>query len=540
MQAIDGRGGDGGIDIDVHETATGKLLKVYQLKFFPEGFSGGHSPRKKQIRKSFEQAAKLHPPVWALVIPRNYTTNERKWVTTLLKDSGIRAEFVGRTELDDFQASDPDVIALAERTADRKALAIVGRESAALINMDDVAKEVRRLAARSDTISPNWAFETTVRGGSATRTLFAKHPDAATREPLALNFTANFTNHPDLRREYEDSMKFGLIRPITLPPEVVESFERVGPEWFAARFGASTLELHPAPSNRTDLPATLRVTPRAGSTRVLRGIATWMARGSEGALVETVFSGGLTITWRLSKDRTEGASSTMSFSPQGHTGTDVDRAVRALSALYDDAEVALEIDGRKERLTVAPDSEFGVAVELAELAEDLAVIEQNTGTQFAFPVDMGAKDRIWVRVVRKLLEGEVVLSPDLESLSFTLNGELGESIEQLLTTPSAMVATTSPWSWEVLGEHVTVADLTIYHPMIRVIDAEEHLEALRAGVGRGRAVTAVPGNEAFGFRMYSPSRLRGDKIVAKPWGVTGINEHPEFESGEEIEEVVTS
>ena len=70
VQAIDGRGGDGGIDIDVREPVTGKLLKIYPLKFFPEGFSGGHRQRRNQIRNSFEKAAALHPPVWALVVPR--------------------------------------------------------------------------------------------------------------------------------------------------------------------------------------------------------------------------------------------------------------------------------------------------------------------------------------------------------------------------------------------------------------------------------------------------------------------------------------
>ena len=34
--AIDGRGGDGGIDIDVTVKKTGQLVKILQVKYFPE------------------------------------------------------------------------------------------------------------------------------------------------------------------------------------------------------------------------------------------------------------------------------------------------------------------------------------------------------------------------------------------------------------------------------------------------------------------------------------------------------------------------
>lgn len=528
VQAIDGRGGDGGVDLDVHETATDRLVKIYQLKFFPEGFSGGHSYRRKQIQNSFEKAAKLVPPVWALVIPRNFTTHEREWVKKLIRDSGIRVEFVGRAELDNFQASDPDAISLAERTSDRKALATVGREHAALMNSCDLASEVARLKSRADARSAHWGIDVATQGDTIIQTIFAKHPDAATREPLSISFGLDFTEHPQLRAEYETAISYGVIDHVTLPPEVVQSFERIGPEWFSGRSDASELKLRPLQSGKVDLPAVLRVSSATAPTRTLRGITSWITRGTEGAQVQTVFGGGLTITWRLAEDRAIGSTGIVTFAPQGQPGTDVDRSIRLLEMLYEGAEMLLEVDGHKQSLAVAPQSGSGISLEVAELANDLVVIEHLTGTQFSFPDSMETVNRIWVRVVRRLLEGDCVIAPGMESANLVLSGTLDEGLEKLLNGPTTIMATTPTWSAVVCGEEVLVGDIRYYHPSVRVVDAAEHLAALRAGTAAGREARLVPDDPKQGFRVYSPSRFKHGTVVPVPWGLRGIHEHPEI------------
>lgn len=73
VEVVNGRGGDGGRDIVVHLGDGGS--DIYQLKFFPEGFSGGFT-RKRQIKESFETAMKLKPTRWILVVPANLTVRE--------------------------------------------------------------------------------------------------------------------------------------------------------------------------------------------------------------------------------------------------------------------------------------------------------------------------------------------------------------------------------------------------------------------------------------------------------------------------------
>lgn len=56
--APDGRGGDAGIDIALRDPASGRIVHIYQLKHFPEGFSSGWAQsRRKQIARQAAHAA---------------------------------------------------------------------------------------------------------------------------------------------------------------------------------------------------------------------------------------------------------------------------------------------------------------------------------------------------------------------------------------------------------------------------------------------------------------------------------------------------
>ncbi|MEV0411116.1 hypothetical protein AB0I68_10000 [Streptomyces sp. NPDC050448] len=52
VEVMNGRGGDGGIDIKV--TADGRVW-IYQLKYFPNGFPGSYEGRGAGIKRSFRR-----------------------------------------------------------------------------------------------------------------------------------------------------------------------------------------------------------------------------------------------------------------------------------------------------------------------------------------------------------------------------------------------------------------------------------------------------------------------------------------------------
>ncbi len=56
VDVVNGRGGDGGVDVSV--TYPDGRLVIYQLKYYPEGMSGGFVGRRDKVKKSFVRAVK--------------------------------------------------------------------------------------------------------------------------------------------------------------------------------------------------------------------------------------------------------------------------------------------------------------------------------------------------------------------------------------------------------------------------------------------------------------------------------------------------
>ena len=106
--AINGKGGDHGIDVAV-DTPDGFVEIVYQLKYFPEGFSGKWGGgRKPQIMKSFNTAWPSRiQSVGSLVMPQNPQIGEWEFVNSLAKDTEVEVDIWGRGQLDHHLLSFP-------------------------------------------------------------------------------------------------------------------------------------------------------------------------------------------------------------------------------------------------------------------------------------------------------------------------------------------------------------------------------------------------------------------------------------------------
>lgn len=256
VKAIDGRGGDGGIDLDARARKTDQLVSIYQLKWFPEGFSSDFGKaRKPQIRRSFQAALTHDPEVWYLVVPRNLTPKERSFVRSLAgRRRRPRVRCIGAGELDDLLQQYPDLDEWAQRTPTRTALKEVGRESASLLKPTDLHTEVERISTKLRARSDYWDWNFSRHGDDHRYTLVPRRDDAPEREPLSINVAANFTDDPELGAAYQAAMDYGPTEPVKVPGQYVTQFEHVGPEWWA-----DVPELH-----------SLRSTRHLGKWRLLR------------------------------------------------------------------------------------------------------------------------------------------------------------------------------------------------------------------------------------------------------------------------------
>ncbi|MCX8455137.1 hypothetical protein [Paenarthrobacter ureafaciens] len=527
-QAIDGRGGDGGIDIDVKVARTGQLTEILQLKWFPDGFSGARVKRRDQIRDSFKAAMAHRPAVWTLVVPANLTIPERKAVYALKKDHKVHIRLIGAAELNNLLALYPKLHDWALRDTARDLLSLVGREKATLSQPGDLSAEVENLADRSDAISPYWGFNFSSRDGVTTSELYAKREDAMEREPLSFSLETQFgPEDEELRQEFENSLDYGVTKQLILPSRVISSFTKEGPEWFAGEEGPGELQILPADEGSRDI--RIDVTSfdvegkRLGSVSARKGR---FVAGNVGGTLEFSTPGGLSLAWRLPKDAGAG-SVRVDFAPEGHGALDVRKALGFASTLHEAANFLIAIDGQVSELNLAESSSEPVGVPaVSELIEDLAIIEVKTGVTFAFPKFLPpALDRIWARIIRRILEGGYIALPNTDGFNVTLSGATDETIEKALVDGGAMLISHEDWAIELLDETVFLGNIAIYFGHVSAENGAEHVEALKAGNGTGRRVSfrsasAIPGV------IYIPGHPDAkESVVAEPWGLTGIREH---------------
>ncbi|MEB0000531.1 hypothetical protein QN367_15720 [Cryobacterium sp. RTS3] len=529
-RAIDGRGGDGGIDVDVRATKTDQLISIFQLKHFPEGFSNGFSKtRREQIRNSFKAATQLNPPVWTIVVPCNGTIRERKFVSALRGTRTTRIRFLGAAELNLMLAKYPDLHDWATRDSAIAALQLVQRESHALARPGDLIAEIDQLSVRSEARSQYWGTNFSRQGQTTLQEIYAKRPDAAVREPIGVTVTAVFgKEHTELRKAFEDTLTYGVSKEVLLPREVVQEITMVGPEWFAGSRGPGEVRLVPIPSvhrgERINLTA---ISGTGKSLATISGSLESMNTGPSGMSLEATFPGGMTQHWRFPSQESLSVFE-ISMDLSGQSGRAMTRAFEFLDSLQFATELVLELMGISQRAKISAamspiDNDAG----LREFIDDLAFLEAATNVEFAFPTDSlpSAMDRIKIRVARRVLEGKCVISPFDGEMTATLTGEMSEGLENVLLKPGQFLITYEGWTLDALGARANLGEVILYHPRATIADGQGHLDALRRGDGAGRELQLLPDMET-PYVMYSAALFGGSPHLPEPWGITGIEEHP--------------
>ncbi|GAA1218316.1 hypothetical protein F6W70_03750 [Microbacterium maritypicum] len=531
--AIDGRGGDGGIDIDVRVKRTDQLVRIFQLKHFPEGFSGGFVKRREQIKRSLTKALAHKPPVWTLVVPRNVTNKERQVVRAMRKGHDVRISFVTPTEMNALLAKHPDI---EERfSVDRavELLRAVNREEAALARPGDLHSEVSRITDRLNSRSEYWgtsfAYEP---DGSYTETYFPKRPDALKREPLGANVTLGFTKDDErLKVQWESAMKFGTLERIVLPTRVIHSFEKTGPDWF--REVLDQVEIHLGPNGAEHQPMTVRLEARDDAGRVhavLRGKTTSFAHGFGGYTFDVAMEGGLNQRWILPLDHTEPGTITFSTDFEGHSAREVRRALRFTAASSNTPILAFSLnDAGPTVLTVGeagtdiPDARF------AALIDDVCALEDHFDVALRLPREIDSSDFIWARIMRMVLEGSAVAHPYNGTFGGTLDGTPDETLEALIREGNAILIEQLGFGVELFGEPLEIERVRYYAHHATVDDAEQLNKALADGKGAGMKIALRP-IDGLPWLLYAPplSGVADEVVIPQPWGIEGIREHPGF------------
>jgi hypothetical protein len=210
------------------------------------------------------------------------------------------------------------------------------------------------------------------------------------------------------------------------------------------------------------------------------------------------------------------------------TVADVLLTARYLRTAY---SVELRIDGdhaatigELPRVTIA---EYGLDELIFEqYADDLAIIQRHTRTNFNMPQTVTPEDRVYARVARLLIEGEIVAAPDVTTFTRVMTGGTTPGLRNQLPEPGfAVWRAADPYTVDIDGREFVIGDIYAIHPRATAVNAEEAIAALDGGTSEGFQVRYRPGDDPY-FYLALANRPATD-IPGKQvrlWGLIGINQ----------------
>ena len=166
-QRIDGKGGDGGRDVQIVHAGDGLIVDAFELKSFT-GRMG--SVQRPQVKNSLDRAADLGPARWTLVVPIDPTPRELDWFHRMGENYGFPREWRGKTWLDEKMALFPDIRRyFVEGAKDEvyRLLLELREEQARVTDVHDAMGRLRTLYERLNEIDPYYRYEFATVTGTA-------------------------------------------------------------------------------------------------------------------------------------------------------------------------------------------------------------------------------------------------------------------------------------------------------------------------------------------------------------------------------------
>jgi hypothetical protein len=528
VRAFDGRGGDGGRDITVD---LGGHLTIYQLKYFPDGFSGDRATtRKRQITRSYKAAMEHKPAAWVLVYPGRFTPGEQSFVDGLADSAHTPESRTSwcRPDLDDMFAKDWDLAAYLLRPHIEHLAELFKIEQTIIGNTNtDLVSRVAGLQQTLDSIDPNWTVDFMSTAAGPSWSPRAKHANAQRVSPLMVKFAVDFEKlSSEDTAAFKKVVKFGWDGAVTLPPEAVATVELVGPQWLSFTKTNLGLEVGIAGSAvPVGTPMELRF-PDEG--RAFAGMTTFGNQGERGYSLR----GRIALTDievfipRMAEDpgtinfkREVGSVSAfdlvqamqMTQKLEGHSGPIELR-------LADDILCKFTLDnwGRD------PDPELD---DLLQRAQDVDAVQRYTGNYFQMPSTMTNVDIATFRAVRLMLEGHRVTLPRARVFTTSLTGEADAGLKGLLERRSAIRAEVTNFSVEALNREFVLGSVTLT-AVVEVENGKEALEALEAGTAIGLEIRMKP-IDGHNFTAFMPDCTQVEGLQIPPlqrWELSDFHE----------------
>lgn len=420
---IDGAGGDGGRDVQLHASDT---LTLFELKSFTGRLD---DRRRSQVKRSLERAAELDPDAWILVVPIDPTPGELAWFEGLKAQFPFPLEWWGRTWLNGTFAAMPDIGRYCCSTGAEEVIDLLRElqtEQAAITSAQDAVERATRLQQRLDEIDPHYHYSLTVgsavqgpvppgavlvaRFGDARVDVFERYPGATNDRPITGSISLLLDEAgEELRAQIDNAFAFGGA--VTIPSAVLQSFEIDAPAGMGASFTDGTVSLGGSEATidpplellaeciEEDVPVSslkFRLTRRrAGQHGVVL-----LGRDSTDCLAATlrVDTRSRRVNFTFTRDLPESSVMPSSLRAAGRWLTSL-RPPRKLRLSVPDVPQVIAEEALSEPFV--PEDEFVIV-------EALDDIQRYTGTYFPMPLELTDSEVSEILQAARLINGERV------------------------------------------------------------------------------------------------------------------------------------
>ncbi|MFE3956048.1 hypothetical protein ACFXPS_17875 [Nocardia sp. NPDC059091] len=536
---VNGRGGDGGIDLEVRQ---GGRVRIFQLKYFPEGFSGGFAKsRRAQIRRSYDTMLQENPFEWVLVVPNNLTPGEREFVDNLASGTETpRRRVIDRTGLDDLLVDFPEVDRWAQRNITTELLEnakIYNREVDNLLGPDDLGSRIGNLGELVDSVDLDWTYDFHRIGNTVSQVLRPQHSRAHIVSPVHVTVHGQFgPQHTELSEQFQRKVRFGTAERVELPAETVKGVDITGPEHVARQFDSAfvVIDVGDAVAPGVGRLMELRFSDKDGVVIAAHeGSITHLGTGTHGKTLEATFYDDH-LTARIMFPNSAGKHEVPPSAQVSHNiyrarprvVLDVLRLVRQLRSAHK-IEVFIEGNFLLSVLNHADNNETGNDdLILEEFATDLDIVQQHCGQHFAFPDTISAHDRVEIRVARILIGGGIVAAPQVSVVTVALTGNDSPEVRATLTEPEVPVLVgCENFIVSLADRKLPIGPVWVFHRAASLVDSTSVIAALDAGEAAGLEVDYRPAHDPYFF--VASADLPQDRLDNQPqtlWELNGITQ----------------
>ena len=509
-QRIDGKGGDGGRDVQIVCPGDGSVIDAFELKSFTGRMGDVQRP---QVKRSLNRVASLRPSRWTLVVPIDPTPGELEWFCQLGKGYSFPLEWRGKTWLDEKMAAHPDIRRYFLEDANAEVVQLLlklNQEQAIVTDANDVMDRLRVLHERLNEIDPYYRYELatvtgtannwpsdvvfSVRQGDVRVDAYAKYRGAVKDRPLSIRAMVT-VGAEDL--SILEPLGYGLET--TIPHRMISRVTVDLPSGLGGDFSEGEFNIFPVDTELDDpIILSLRVITEDAVVASYPVQLKERASGPRGSIFTGTDSTGW-LTMRLTVDVVnEGVEAEIQVNPQSDMPNalvplfqwlDAFQPARHLNILWPEGfELHSEI-GRPFWPEASP----------VRLVEALAYLQERTGFYWEMPLSYTDEEASEIVTIAAMMRGEII---DFRWNALNLNlDQLCPAVKELSNGLPRPFMLEQEIFLQQEGGKVPIGRMRSILESARPADPETFRQNLTANRIFPLAVRLVPGDSDKGRRM---------------------------------------